>query len=77
MASNVFFQFNNTKKTLDLFYNLIESSYSRNSFLKNLECVSNSTEKYKKNKRQTKYRNKEFNKHDILKTTRMTIMEFK
>lgn len=73
----LFFQFNNTKKTLDLFYNLIESSYSRNSFLKNLECVSNSTEKYKKNKRQTKYRNKEFNKHDILKTTRMTIMEFK
>lgn len=72
------FKFNNSQRNLDLFYNLIENSYKRNEFLKNLMCVSNYASKLNKktnkNNKNNKLANNEIN--NIFKTTRMTIMEF-
>jgi hypothetical protein len=69
------FKFNNSQRNLDLFYNLIENSYKRNEFLKNLMCVSNYASKLnKKTNKNNKLANNEIN--NIFKTTRMTIMEF-
>ena len=69
------FKFNNSQRNLDLFYNLIENSYKRNEFLKNLMCVSNYASKLnKKTNKNNKLINNEIN--NIFKTTRMTIMEF-
>ena len=69
------FKFNNSQRNLDLFYNLIENSYKRNEFLKNLMCVSNYASKLnKKTNKNNKLVNNEIN--NIFKTTRMTIMEF-
>lgn len=69
------FKFNNSQRNLDLFYNLIEKSYKRNEFLKNLMCVSNYASKLnKKTNKNNKLANNEIN--NIFKTTRMTIMEF-
>lgn len=69
------FKFNNSQRNLDLFYNLIENSYKRNEFLKNLMCVSNYASKLnKKTNKNNKLENNEIN--NIFKTTRMTIMEF-
>lgn len=69
------FKFNNSQRNLDLFYNLIENSYKRNEFLKNLICVSNYASKLnKKTNKNNKLINNEIN--NIFKTTRMTIMEF-
>ena len=69
------FKFNNSQRNLDLFYNLIENSYKRNEFLKNLICVSNYASKLnKKTNKNNKLANNEIN--NIFKTTRMTIMEF-
>ena len=69
------FKFNNSQRNLDLFYNLIEKSYKRNEFLKNLMCVSNYASKLnKKTNKNNKLINNEIN--NIFKTTRMTIMEF-
>ena len=69
------FKFNNSQRNLDLFYNLIENSYKRNEFLKNLMCVSNYASKLnKKTNKNNKLANNQIN--NIFKTTRMTIMEF-
>ena len=69
------FKFNNSQRNLDLFYNLIEKSYKRNEFLKNLMCVSNYASKLnKKTNKNNKLANNQIN--NIFKTTRMTIMEF-
>ena len=69
------FKFNNSQRNLDLFYNLIENSYKRNEFLKNLICVSNYASKLnKKTNKNNKLANNQIN--NIFKTTRMTIMEF-
>lgn len=69
------FKFNNSQRNLDLFYNLIENSYKRNEFLKNLMCVSNYASKLnKKTNKNNKLANNEIN--NIFETTRMTIMEF-
>ena len=69
------FKFNNSQRNLDLFYNLIENSYKRNEFLKNLMCVSNYSSKLnKKTNKSNKLANNQIN--NIFKTTRMTIMEF-
>ena len=69
------FKFNNSQRNLDLFYNLIENSYKRNEFFKNLMCVSNYASKLnKKTNKNIKLVNNEIN--NIFKTTRMTIMEF-
>ena len=69
------FKFNNSQRNLDLFYNLIENSYKRNEFLKNLMCVSIYASKLnKKTNKNNKLANNQIN--NIFKTTRMTIMEF-
>ncbi|MEX0597269.1 MAG: hypothetical protein WD512_12315 [Candidatus Paceibacterota bacterium] len=63
------FKFDRTQFTLNSFYELIETSYDRDDFLKNLLCVSNVTNKLKKNKKITTLTS-------LLNTTRMTVMEF-
>lgn len=60
------FAFDKTHMSINSFFKLIENTYKREEFLKNLSCVSNVAKKLKKYK----------NEKSILNTTRMTIMEF-